>query len=209
MKLEHFAPAAKFFIGGHVGRFFPQEEMQTIRASDQGRSKGAKQNSDKRKSTTTDRHGTKISTTFCDFLLTGNSRPTILQLQIRGNVVSARRTGSRMLYLSVRATKPARVLSKKNRARRPAPRPLRSVKRCCEGCVISPAHGRALRLQRLSASRPQARSNFLLCDPHEPVGSSCAAIACGQRLCQTEEYTRRVTSASRGSPRARRNGWQR
>jgi len=57
---------------------------------------------------------------------------------------SARRTESRMFTRVRGATKPARALSKKIE-RDPSRARMRSVKRCCEGCVISPASGRALR----------------------------------------------------------------
>src|SRR5690242_2563520 len=47
-------------------------------------SKVAQRNVGLRKGTTTNRHGTKSSTTFCVFLLTGNSQTLILRIQIRG-----------------------------------------------------------------------------------------------------------------------------
>src|SRR6202011_302348 len=51
---------------------------------DDGKSKTLKRESLAGKGTTTNRRGTKTSTTFCVFLLTGNLHPLILRIQIRG-----------------------------------------------------------------------------------------------------------------------------
>jgi len=39
MKLEHFAPAAKFFIGGRAGRFFRSKKCKRRVASTVGEAK--------------------------------------------------------------------------------------------------------------------------------------------------------------------------
>jgi hypothetical protein len=93
--------------------FFPSEKRGGARkCAILQKHRERRQDRGSRKGTTTNRHGTKTSTTFCDFLLTGISQAKILQLQIRGNV-EAPADRVEDVHQSPGATKPARVLSKK------------------------------------------------------------------------------------------------
>jgi len=115
----------------------------------------------------------KFPTLFCVFLLTDFSARSHTAVPDSGDVEAPGRTGSRMYSTSPHGPRnQPGLLTQKNRARAQLRARMRSVKRCCDGCVISPANGRALPSHRSSTpSTAQSRSNFLLCSPHAPVGS--------------------------------------
>jgi hypothetical protein len=85
-----------------------------------------------RKGTTTNRRGTKTSTTFCVFLLTGNKQTLILRFQIRGTWKRQADRVEDAQKVRKGSTKPARVLNKKIEREVEAPRPSFRRGICCE-----------------------------------------------------------------------------
>jgi hypothetical protein len=84
----------------------------------------------RRKGTTTNRRSTKMSTTFCVFLLTENFLPLILRIQIRGTWKrQTDRIGDGVRSVWARDT--TRVQSEKIEREVPAPRPYLRRSTCC------------------------------------------------------------------------------
>jgi len=94
--------------------------------------------------TTTNRHGSKIISTSRVFPLTPFSHAPILRFQIRGNVEAPGGPG-RGFTTSPRSATSTSPGSKQKIERDPTRARMRSVKRCCEGCVNPPANCSALR----------------------------------------------------------------
>src|ERR1700680_1940470 len=109
-----------------------------------------------RKGTTTNRHDAKMATTFCVFLLTGFLQKLILRFQIRGSV-EAPGGPSRGSCGSACSHETSPGSKQKNRARSPAPRPHRGVKRCCEGRLLATGPWRRVALRRTFQASPAER----------------------------------------------------
>ena len=133
-----------------------------------------------RNSTTTNRHSTKKTTTFCVFPLTGYLYPLILRFQIRGTwrrQTDRAGDGSRSAW----AHEAARVLSKKIEREIPAPRPYFRRSTCCSAECEPPASGRALAFCTITRVQPpfgpgkcdRHAIGFFFADCfHEPLESS-------------------------------------
>src|SRR5262249_5439651 len=78
---------------------------------------------------------------------------------------------------------------------------MQSVKRCCEGCVISPANGSALRERRFSVSSTAKRGRIFCFGTLTNRSDQVAPLKIdGQRLCRSRGVNYMGTSASRGNP---------
>jgi len=171
----------------------------------------AQQNSDKGKTTTTNRQCYENINDILRFPLDRVFTSVDTATPDSGERGSARRTGSRNLHESVRATKPARVLSKK--IEREVQLRARHTKR--EALLLRlrgnhrPAAGRCVLggFSTLSTARRGRIFCFATCTSR----SDQVALRLGTRPAPLPMQRSRIKGLPppSGSPGARRNGWQR